>query len=93
MPKWVELMIFLYNTPAAHRYSRKIKQRIPIPLSHLRKLLLRLEESGLIVRKRTGKIQYLMLTEKGEMVADMLLKIRQVVKSQSVGEAKEDDTH
>jgi len=80
VPKWIELIITLYNTPEEYRYSQKLKYKVKTTSSHMRKLLRRLEASGLVFRRRTRKIQYLILTSKGRQIAQLLLKIKQEVR-------------
>lgn len=80
VPKWIELIITLYNTPDEYRYSQRLKHKVKSTSSHIRKLLRRLEASGLILRRRTRKIQYIILTSKGNQIAELLMKIKQEVK-------------
>jgi len=86
--KWVPLIISIYNTPEEYRYSQKLQHKINTTSSHIRKLLKHLESAGLILRKRTRKIQYIKLTQKGKQIAELLMKIKQEVKSNAINKQR-----
>jgi len=80
VPKWVELVIAVYNAPERGTYYQKLTQRADITSSYIRTLLLALEASGLIRRRPRKNIQYIELTEKGKEIAEMLMRIKQEVR-------------
>lgn len=81
-PKWVELLVTLYNTPENKRYCGFLHRKTGITIRHLRTLVSELEDFNFVVvaKKRNNKIKYIDLTETGKRVALSLLKIFPVFK-------------
>jgi len=79
IPKWIDLLVFLYNRPLEQCYSQRIQKGMDITSSHARKLLKLMETAGLVYRVKTRKIQYITLTPRGRQVAEMLMIIKREV--------------
>jgi hypothetical protein len=69
-PKWVELLIALYNTPAEQRYCGCLKRKTGITLRHLRTIVADLADMHFVVMHQNGnnKIKYIDLTEQQNQV-------------------------
>lgn len=75
LPKWTEVLIALYNTPAEQRYCGKLHRKTGMTVRHLRSLIADLEDMKILTRECRRKIKYITLTDTGEHLADLLLQI------------------
>lgn len=60
-------------------YAGELKSEIDTTYSHMIKIVKRLEENGLIIKKREGRLRPINLTDKGEEVAKKVVELREVV--------------
>ena len=77
IPKWIDLLVSIYNEPLEKCYTEKLQRRMKITSSHARKVLKLLESAGLVYRIKTRKIQYIALTQKGKQTAELLMRAKQ----------------
>ena len=75
LPKWTELVVAIYNTPEAHRYCGRLYRKTGMTVRHIRNLIGDLEDMNIIERQEMGKIKYISLTETGERLAELFLRI------------------
>lgn len=75
LPKWTELVIALYNLPAEQRYCERLCKRTGMTTKHIRDLTAQLEKIGILKRQQGSKIRYIELTETGQELAELFLKI------------------
>ena len=75
LPKWTELLIALYHTPAEHCYCGRLHREVGMTTRHLRNLITQLETKNIVTRQNGGKIKYITLTETGTRLAKLFLEI------------------
>ena len=80
LPKWIELVVILYNTPPEHRYCGKLHRKTEMTLRHIRNLVSDLDDMKIIERREKGKIKYITLTEAGERLAELFLEVYPTLK-------------
>ena len=75
LPKWTELIVALYNAEPRHRYCGRLSRTTQMTARHVRNLVTILEEMKLVSREASGRIKYISLTDTGQELAKMLLRI------------------
>ena len=75
LPKWTELLVALYNTPPEQRYCGRLARTTRMTTRHLRNLVSDLEALKFVRREEGAKIKYINLTDTGEELAEMFLRI------------------
>ena len=86
-PKWFDVLCRveeLEDEGRRQNYLERLKRKIDMASSHLKKCLNTLEELGLIARERKKNRRYIYLTEKGR---EMALHIRKIIEVRG-GETK-----
>lgn len=83
LPKWVELLVTLYNMPDNERYCQRLYRKLKMNSSHVRTMIHHLEKHSLIKRVPDRKIRYITLTEKGNMLAELMLRIKTVLNQEN----------
>ena len=71
----------LYNAPAEQRYCGRLARSTGMTTRHTRNLIADLEALHFVKRAQGRKIRYLSLTDKGEELAEMFLRIYPTLKS------------
>ena len=81
LPKWVELLITLGNTPKEQRYCGSLHRQTGITTRHLRTLTTALAKRNfVVVDNGNNKIRYIHLTPSGRKLAEALQPISPVLK-------------
>ena len=77
LPKWVELLIALYNTEKKYRYCGCLHRKTGITIRHIRNLVSDLEAIDFVVTytHKNNKIKLIDLTDRGKEIAVSFLKI------------------
>jgi len=76
LPKWTELLVTLYDTPAEHRYCGKLHRKTGMTARHLRSLITDLEKMNIVNRiESKSKIKPVRLTETGAKLAQLFLEV------------------
>ncbi|MEM4625499.1 MAG: winged helix DNA-binding protein [Candidatus Pacearchaeota archaeon] len=75
------LMMIALRKLARVRYGSLLAKEVDCTYSHAVKILQTLEELGLVVFEKKGRIKLIKLTKKGEIVADNIANIKQLVSS------------
>ena len=74
-PKWIEVLVTLHNMPDPSRYYQRLLRKVNVTGSHLRDIISTLEKKGFIIRKKTGKVKHINLTEEGRRYARTFLPV------------------
>jgi predicted transcriptional regulator len=75
LPKWTEVVVALYNTPAEQRYCGKLFRKTGMTMRHLRNLIAQLEKMNIVKRHHGSKVKYIQLTKRGEELAELFIEI------------------
>ena len=81
LPRWHDVLLTIYRQKEDHRYSSKLNRYIKGSLTHLRIIIKRLEQNGLIRILPHKNKKCLVLTEKGERIALAIINIRTELKN------------
>lgn len=65
----------LYNAEPQHRYCGRLARTTQVTTRHVRNIVTILEEMKLVSREPSGRIKYITLTDTGQELAEMLLRI------------------
>jgi predicted transcriptional regulator len=79
--QWKEVLIAIKGLPEKKRYCQKICREVKLAKSHVRNIIPWLEYQGLIRISGAGKIKYIKLTRKGELVILDILKLKKDMKN------------
>lgn len=74
---WEELSLTLYNLQNSQRYCQKVYKEVTTASSHVRSIIICMEEKDLVRRRAKGRIKYIILTKKGKEIAKDVLKLKQ----------------
>ena len=80
LPKWTELLIALYNTPSEQCYCGRLHRITGMTIRHIRNLVADLEHIGMVRKEGSSKIKYIALTETGNHLAELFLRINPELK-------------
>ena len=83
-PRWVETLLFIANNNST--YAIQVSKKINVTYSHLVTLVREFERIGLITAEKTGRIKYLIITEKGKNMAKNLQMANQLLLERMVVE-------
>ena len=86
-PLWQQLIIQIYKRRPKQRYLSRIHRNLKGSLTHLRVILQRLQERGLILINRKQNRKMLELTQKGEKVAIALLTLKSEINNHTLHHA------
>ena len=73
------LMLVALKKHSKVRYGSLLAKEVDCTYSHAVKILQTLEQLGLVVFEKKGRIKLLQLTKKGSEVADNIEKIKEIV--------------
>ena len=75
-PRWNEVLLQIYKSRDASRYGERLNRLVRGSRTHLRKVISMLERHQLIEIIPSKKIKRILLTDKGNRVAALLLELR-----------------
>ncbi len=76
LPKWNDVLLEIYRSPEKYRYCEKLNRSVKASLTHLREILHLLAANNLIEFIPSSKIKRIALTEKGKLVALLVMDVR-----------------
>jgi predicted transcriptional regulator len=79
--RWKEVLVAIQELPERERYYQRICKKVSIAPSHVRNILPWLELHGLIRMKKSTKIKYIIITQKGETVIADIMKLKKDMKN------------
>ena len=80
LPNWIEVVVMLHNMPDRERYYQKLYRRLKMNSGHARTMIHHLERCCLIERVPEKKIRYITLTERGQMLAKLAMRMKFLLK-------------
>ena len=81
-PRWHDVLLAIYRQKEDHRYSTRLNRYLKGSLTHLRIIVKRLERNGLIRILPQKNKKNIILTDKGERIAQAVMHIREELKTQ-----------
>jgi Mn-dependent DtxR family transcriptional regulator len=76
LPRWSDVLIEIYKSQESKRYCQRLNRRIQGSLTHLREVVRWLAQNNLVIITPTSKVKQLALTEKGERIAQYIIRMK-----------------
>jgi predicted transcriptional regulator len=70
------MMLVCLNSSKSEMYASSLAKQVDCTYSHVVKILQQMEDAGLIIFDKQGRLKLLTLTKKGQEVAENIEKIR-----------------
>ena len=76
LPRWNDILLEIYKSREGARYGEKLNRGVKGSRTHLREIIHMIEQSGLIEVIPGKKIKRLLLTDRGQKIAELLLQLK-----------------
>jgi predicted transcriptional regulator len=90
MPNWAEIVLEVFKEDKIT--CTKICKNVVVTYSHISNIVKYLEKEGIVIKSKGTRECYISLTENGKIVAESLIKIKNIIDLKSRNSVEPDKT-